>query len=174
MTGATGARQVESTVLKRPAMLWRGLWGILCFEEWIPGCKFPQAGPLALRQLSDFIRQSQCLRHATPNAIASCKVRTSYKSKLKLKICTCSHQLSTSSPGMTEKERCSGMTKKIKCPGMTCTAGARQVESIVLKRPAAERRQRSVYAVLKRPRCSGIFCEGHCALNYEKIRKVFQ
>ena len=29
---------------------------------WIAGCKFPQAGPLALRKLSDFIRQSQCLR----------------------------------------------------------------------------------------------------------------
>ena len=86
---------------------------------WIPGCKFPQAGPLALRKLSDFIRQSQCLRHATPNAIASRKVRPSYKSKLKLKlkICTCSHQLSTSSPGMTEKERCSGMTIKNKVPG---------------------------------------------------------
>ena len=69
---------------------------------WILGCKFPHAGPLALRKLSDFIRQSQCLRHATPNAIASRRVQTSYKSKLKLEICTRSHQLSTSSPRMTK------------------------------------------------------------------------
>ena len=71
---------------------------VLCFERWIPGCKFPQAVPLALRQLSDFIRLSQCLRHATPNAIASRRVRTSDSKKIKC-------------PGMTRK--------KIKCPGMT-------------------------------------------------------
>ena len=79
--------------------------------KWIAGCKFPLAGPLALRQLSDFIRLSQCLRHATPNAIASRRVRTSYKSKLKLRICTCSHQLSTSSPAMTKKNKAPGNDK---------------------------------------------------------------
>ena len=89
----------------------RGLCSIISTTDrsgrclWILGCKFPQAGPLALRQLSDFIRLSQCLRHATPNAIASRRVRTSYKSKLKLKICTRSHQLSTSSPRMTNNSK---------------------------------------------------------------------
>ena len=120
---------------------------------WIPGCKFPQAGPLALRQLSDFIRQSQCLRHATPNAIASRRVRTSYKSKLKLEICTRSHQLSTSSPGMT---------------GAT---GARQVENIVLQRPRCSGGVYERHCALKFMSFSGLTRESTLIKRYDN--KIF-